>query len=277
MFAMLVEGKNVKPVKLLERFHECLCSPGADLVVCDEGHMLKNDKSNLSKAVSQIETRRRIVLTGTPMQNNLVEYHCMVSFVKPNLLGSIKEFKNRFVNPIAAGQNKDSTESDVRVMKKRAHVLHIMLEGCVQRKDYAVIKNDLMPKREYVLSVRLSDKQIELYRAYLGSRGIENIANLGRVMGAQLFVDFQNLSRVWTHPYVLKLHEVREIRNEERKAQADFLADNEEKDDDEDASSSDKTSVAALSDEVSSAGDERDEIVELNGGENLAVDNGQFK
>ncbi len=95
LFALMVEGKNVKPKKLMDEINTYLLSPGADLIICDEGHMLKNDKSNLSKAVSQIETQRRIVLTGTPLQNNLIEYHCMVSFVKPNLLGNIKEFKNR--------------------------------------------------------------------------------------------------------------------------------------------------------------------------------------
>ena len=58
--------------------------------------------------------------------------HCMVSFVKPSLLGTRREFSNRFVNPITNGQHSDSTAGDVRLMKRRAHVLHEMLEGCVQ-------------------------------------------------------------------------------------------------------------------------------------------------
>jgi len=58
--------------------------------------------------------------------------HCMVSFVKPSLLGTRKEFCNRFVNPITNGQHLDSTLYDVRLMKRRAHVLHEMLAGCVQ-------------------------------------------------------------------------------------------------------------------------------------------------
>lgn len=58
--------------------------------------------------------------------------HCMVQFVKPNLLGTRKEFQNRFMNPISNGQFEDSTAHDVKVMKRRAHVLHKMLEGSVQ-------------------------------------------------------------------------------------------------------------------------------------------------
>jgi len=46
---------------------------GPDLVICDEGHVLKNDATGISKATNQVKSRRRIVLTGTPLQNNLVE------------------------------------------------------------------------------------------------------------------------------------------------------------------------------------------------------------
>lgn len=56
----------------------------------------------------------------------------MVDFVKPKLLGTYKEYCNRFVNPITNGQYHDSTPIDIKIMKKRSHVLHKLLSATVQ-------------------------------------------------------------------------------------------------------------------------------------------------
>ncbi|XP_068181353.1 transcriptional regulator ATRX [Antennarius striatus] len=207
MYRNLTQGRNIKSKKLKETFQKTLVDPGPDIVICDEGHILKNEASAVSKAMNSIRTKRRVVLTGTPLQNNLVEYHCMVNFIKENLLGSIKEFRNRFINPIQNGQCADSTFQDVRIMKKRAHILYEMLAGCVQRKDYTALTKFLPPKHEYVLSVRVTPIQCKLYRYYL-----EHFTSVGSALegsrgrtGTKLFQDFQMLSRIWTHPWCLQL------------------------------------------------------------------------
>lgn len=164
MFRNLSSETNRIKKKQKEIFLEGLIDPGADLVVCDEGHLLKNAKTSLSKAVNRIRSQRRIVLTGTPLQNNLNEYYCMVQFVKPNLLGKYNEYLNRFVNPITNGQYTDSNEVDIRMMKRRSHILHKLLDGCVQRKDYSVLSPFLPPKQEYVLYIQLTKLQVELYK-----------------------------------------------------------------------------------------------------------------
>uniref|UniRef100_A0A667Y7Y0 DNA helicase n=1 Tax=Myripristis murdjan TaxID=586833 RepID=A0A667Y7Y0_9TELE len=207
MYRNLTQGRNIKSKKLKEIFQKTLVDPGPDFVICDEGHILKNESSAVSKAMNSIRTRRRVVLTGTPLQNNLIEYHCMVNFIKENLLGSVKEFRNRFINPIQNGQCADSTMHDVRIMKKRAHILYEMLAGCVQRKDYTALTKFLPPKHEYVLSVRVTPIQCKLYRYYLEHfTGVGNAleGSRGRA-GTKLFQDFQMLSRIWTHPWCLQL------------------------------------------------------------------------
>uniref|UniRef100_A0A8C7NEH0 DNA helicase n=1 Tax=Oncorhynchus mykiss TaxID=8022 RepID=A0A8C7NEH0_ONCMY len=208
MYRNLTLGLKVTHRQFKKTFNSTLVDPGPDFVICDEGHILKNEASNISKAMSAIKTKRRVVLTGTPLQNNLNEYHCMVNFIKENLLGSIKEFRNRFINPIQNGQCADSTPRDVRVMKNRAHVLHAMLAGCVQRRDYSALTKFLPPKHEYVMAVRVTPLQYRLYRYYL-----DNFTGAGSVVegargktGTSLFKDFQILSRIWTHPWCLQLN-----------------------------------------------------------------------
>uniref|UniRef100_A0A182T0D3 Helicase ATP-binding domain-containing protein n=1 Tax=Anopheles maculatus TaxID=74869 RepID=A0A182T0D3_9DIPT len=150
--------------KVRESLQTTLIDPGPELIVCDEGHLLKNEKTSLSQAVNRITTMRRIVLTGTPIQNNMKEYYCMVQFVKPKLLGTYSEYMNRFVNPITNGQYTDSTPYDIQLMRKRAHVLHKLLDGCVQRRDYSVLAPFLPPKLEFVVSIKLTPVQSTLYK-----------------------------------------------------------------------------------------------------------------
>lgn len=186
-----------------ETVQRALVDPGPDLVVCDEGHLLKNSKTSLSKAVNRVRTLRRVVLTGTPLQNNLNEYYCMVQFVKPNLLGKYNEYLNRFVNPITNGQYVDSTPYDIQMMKRRSHILHKLLDGCVQRRDYAVLAPYLPVKHEYVVYVQLTELQRALYRYYMEHKPSGNTSDKP-TRSSVLFQDFQNLQRIWTHPRVLR-------------------------------------------------------------------------
>lgn len=147
-----------------KKIQEIFINLGPDLVVCDEGHLLKNDKTSISDAISKVRTMRRIILTGTPLQNNLNEYFCMVNLVKPDLLGTTKEFTNRFINPIMNGQYANSTPHDMKLMKRRTHVLHKLLDGVFHRADISVLAPFLQPKEEYVIYIRLTDIQVKLYK-----------------------------------------------------------------------------------------------------------------
>lgn len=112
-------------------YQRCLVNPGPHVIFCDEGHLLKNEESELYKAMNLISTQARIMLTGTPLQNSLFEYYTMVQFVNPGLLGTKVEFSKRFVYALQKGQAADSTPEDVRAMKRRALILHKLLESTV--------------------------------------------------------------------------------------------------------------------------------------------------
>lgn len=53
---------------------------GPDILVCDEAHMIKNTRADTTQALKQVKTQRRIALTGSPLQNNLMEYYCVRNF-----------------------------------------------------------------------------------------------------------------------------------------------------------------------------------------------------
>ena len=75
-FRNLALTKNAKRTKQKLELQRFLLDPGADLVVCDEGHIMRNSNSSTSISINKVRTRLRVVLTGTPLQNNLHECKC---------------------------------------------------------------------------------------------------------------------------------------------------------------------------------------------------------
>lgn len=162
-----IAAGNSKHAHLIKDVYKCLADPGPDLIVLDEGHRVRDHKSKLVKALSHVKTSRRIILTGYPLQNHLEEYWTMVNFARPDYLGTLEEFKNRFVDPIENGQCIDSSEADLRLARQRAYVLTRELKPLVLRRDQQYLFKQLPPKKEWVLLCKLSESQTQLYRAFL--------------------------------------------------------------------------------------------------------------
>lgn len=185
-----------KEKSLLDEIHKLLVTPGPDLVICDEGHRIKNSHASISQALKSIRTKRRVVLTGYPLQNNLMEYWCMVDFVRPNYLGTKTEFSNMFERPIQNGQCIDSTPRDARLMMHRVHVLQQQLQGFVQRRGHQVLRQSLPPKREYVLLLRMTAYQRKLYRLFMEE--LINHRSISNPLRA-----FAICCKIWNHPDIL--------------------------------------------------------------------------
>ncbi|XP_072942561.1 uncharacterized protein [Epargyreus clarus] len=210
---------DIRPT-IVNKIRHALLDPGPDVVICDEGHLLKNDSSVLAVAMSRVATRRRIVLTGTPMQNNLREYYCMVNFVKPSLLGTYSEYSNRFENPIMNGQHRDSLEEDIKLMKARTHILHKVLEGCLQRQEASVLYPYLPKKHEYTVFIPPTACQWELYKHYIMTYALPQ----QQKQKQSVLKDFHVLQKIWTHPQVLHNFLMKD-RDERNKIKVEKLED----------------------------------------------------
>ncbi|MCI4389933.1 hypothetical protein PGIGA_G00116750 [Pangasianodon gigas] len=186
--------------ELMKDIEKALSRPGPDVVICDEGHRIKNCHASTSQALKNIRSRRRVVLTGYPLQNNLLEYWCMVDFVRPDFLGTRQEFSNMFERPILNGQCIDSTPQDVRLMRYRSHVLHSLLEGFVQRRGHDVLRTQLPSKEEHVILVRLSPLQRALYKEFMNR--FREAGNSGW-LGLNPLKAFCVCCKIWNHPDVL--------------------------------------------------------------------------
>lgn len=200
-----------------------LLSPGPDVVVFDEAHVIKNKNSRISQSVGRMKTKMRIALTGSPLQNNLIEYFCMINWVKPGHLGRLKTFQDRFEKPMREGEVKNASKGAIRRMRHRSHLLHKRLRGIVLRKDVDTLAADLPPKREFVLVFKMTPLQKHMYKRFLimvyndknvgsnadgrnssNSNGmLQNLVRRAGPTGASrniLFACYQGLQRVWNHP-----------------------------------------------------------------------------
>ncbi|KAK8055986.1 5-aminolevulinate synthase [Apiospora rasikravindrae] len=139
----------------------------ANIVVADEAHMLKNETSQLHNAAVRFRTRTRIALTGSPLANNVKEYHSMLNWVCPGYLSSKKEFDHDYARPIEEGLSVDSSRAQKRKALTKLRALKQTVAPKVHRRTIAVLHHDVPPKMEFVISVPLTKLQRALYETYI--------------------------------------------------------------------------------------------------------------
>lgn len=137
---------------------------GIELVVCDEGHRLKNAEVKTTKAIDLLPTRNRIILSGTPIQNDLSEFHAMVNFVNPGVLGNKELFTRVFEEPVLAGRDPEAPESLRSLGRDRAHYLSVMTQKFILRRTQSINESYLPPKVDLTVFVQLGSQQESAYR-----------------------------------------------------------------------------------------------------------------
>ena len=167
-FFRQMNGESARTSDQAEIITRALLSPGPSLIVCDEGHIIRNEKSAIARLLKQVDTKSRVCLSGYPLQNNLEEYWSMVDFVCPGVLSDLPLFRSQFIAPIELGLSSDCSPISARLARKRLYVLVGLLDDYVLRKDASLLEKDMPPKHEFVIECRLSPLQEDLYRMFLG-------------------------------------------------------------------------------------------------------------
>ncbi|OJD31655.1 snf2 family helicase atpase [Diplodia corticola] len=147
----------------VRELHEALLE-GPSIIVADEAHKMKNVSSSIRQTVDRFRSKARVALTGSPLANNLTEYWSMIDWVSPGYLGSQKEFRAHYVEPIEEGLYKDSTPYEHRKALKKLRVLKNEIGPKISRANITALKDDLRPKVEFVITVPLTTLQEELYK-----------------------------------------------------------------------------------------------------------------
>jgi DNA repair and recombination protein RAD54B len=142
---------------------------GVDLIVADEGHRLKTAQNKSAQAIKALNTERRIILSGTPMQNDLSEFFEMVDFCNPGLLGKYTTFKKEFETPITKSRQPGASARDIEKGTARGEELSSLTKGFILRRTAEVLSKYLPPKTEYVLFCNPTQAQIQVYQHVLES------------------------------------------------------------------------------------------------------------
>lgn len=140
---------------------------GIDIVIADEGHRLKTVKNKSAQAILSLNTPKRVILSGTPIQNDLSEFFMMVDFVKPDLLGSFKKFTKDFEIPIEKSRQPSASRTDLEKGKAKSEELASLTSMFILRRTTDILLTYLPSKTEYVLLCRPTAAQASIYQDVL--------------------------------------------------------------------------------------------------------------
>ncbi|CDR47340.1 CYFA0S31e00562g1_1 [Cyberlindnera fabianii] len=206
----LAKGRNVvRPVLIvsyetLRRNVEHLKGCEVGLLLADEGHRLKNGDSLTFTALDSLNCKRRVILSGTPIQNDLSEYFALLSFANPGLLGSRNDFRKNFELPILKGRDADATDKEVEKGEARLSQLSTIVSKFIIRRTNDILSKYLPCKYEHVIFVNLSDMQRKLYDHFITSPDIKKLL---RGVGSQPLKAIGLLKKLCNHPDLLNLDE----------------------------------------------------------------------
>ncbi|XP_045151784.1 probable global transcription activator SNF2L1 isoform X2 [Echinops telfairi] len=158
-------------------------------LVIDEAHRIKNEKSKLSEIVREFKSTNRLLLTGTPLQNNLHELWALLNFLLPEVFHSADEFDSWFDTKNCLGD------------QKLVERLHAVLKPFLLRRIKTDVEKSLPPKKEIKVYLGLSKMQREWYTKIL-MKDIDVLNSAGKMDKMRLLNILMQLRKCCNHPYL---------------------------------------------------------------------------
>uniref|UniRef100_A0A5S6PYK1 Uncharacterized protein n=1 Tax=Trichuris muris TaxID=70415 RepID=A0A5S6PYK1_TRIMR len=158
-------------------------------IIIDEAHRIKNEKSKLSEIVREFRSSNRLLLTGTPLQNNLHELWALLNFLLPDVFNSADDFDAWF--------NTNSCFGDNTLVER----LHLVLKPFLLRRLKSEVEKALPPKKELKIYIGLSKVQREWYTKVL-MKDIDVVNGAGKLEKARLLNILMQLRKCCNHPYL---------------------------------------------------------------------------
>ncbi|XP_060688494.1 probable global transcription activator SNF2L1 isoform X1 [Hemiscyllium ocellatum] len=158
-------------------------------LVIDEAHRIKNEKSKLSEIVREFKSTNRLLLTGTPLQNNLHELWALLNFLLPDVFNSSDDFDSWF--------DTNNCLGDQQLVER----LHAVLRPFLLRRIKAEVEKSLPPKKETKIYVGLSKMQREWYTKIL-MKDIDILNSAGKMDKMRLLNILMQLRKCCNHPYL---------------------------------------------------------------------------
>ncbi|XP_062990572.1 DNA excision repair protein ERCC-6-like [Elgaria multicarinata webbii] len=222
-----------------------------DYVILDEAHKIKSPSAKTTKAVHAIPAKNRILLTGTPVQNNLQELWALFDFAcQGALLGTAKTFRVEYENPITKAREKDATPGEKALGLKISENLMAIIQPYFLRRSKGELQKlkseqgsrspgeenhvtlempDLPRKNDFIVWVYLTPMQEEIYKNFLSLDHIKELLMTTRSPLAELTV----LKKLCDHPRLLSAQACLQLGLE--------VSDYSEQEDGEEGMSSDMT------------------------------------
>lgn len=142
-----------------------------EYIILDESQIIKNPESKIYQCVKKLKSNFKLVLTGTPIENSLIDLWSQMNFLNPGILGNLSFFKNEFVTPIEKQNNKEKQKK-----------LQEIIEPYILRRTKETVAKDLPPLTEKIYYCEMTDEQKSRYeekKSEIRNYIIENVSKYG--------------------------------------------------------------------------------------------------